>query len=134
MFPRHHDHLVLGTFGPPFLRIPVRLAVPDLTSHLSIVGATNSGKSRLLAHIALSLIRRGKGVTFLDPHGDAARLVMAHLVARGVCDDPAAFRRITYLDLPAGDAVWRYAPFNILDQPFDAPTTARLVLEAFRRA
>jgi len=70
----------------------------------------------------------------LDPHGDAARLVLASLVARGVYADPAAFDRITYLDLPAAARRGRYTPLNILDQPFDTPTTARLVLEAFRRA
>ncbi len=44
------------------------------------------------------------------------------------------FDRITYLDLPGAARVGRYAPFNILEQPFDTPTTSRLVLEAFRRA
>jgi DNA helicase HerA-like ATPase len=128
------DQLVLGTFGPPFLHIPVGIPVAALTTHVHIAGATNSGKSRLLAHIALSLITAGEGVTLLDPHGDAARLVLGHLVARGVYDNPAAYGRIAYLDLPAAARVWRYAPLNILAQPFDAPTTARLVLEAFRRA
>ncbi|MDQ2786760.1 MAG: hypothetical protein M3Y58_17360 [Chloroflexota bacterium] len=106
----------------------------ELTNHVHITGATNSGKSRLLAQIALSLIAQGEGVTLLDPHGDAAWLVMAHLVARGVYNDRDAYERITYLDLPAASRVWRYTPFNILNQPFDAPTTARLVLEALRRA
>jgi DNA helicase HerA-like ATPase len=131
---RHADQLILGTFGPPPLRIPVRIPVAALTNHLHISGATNSGKSRLLAHIALSLIERGEGVTLLDPHGDTVRLVLGHLVARGLYADPATYERISYLDLPAAARVWRYAPLNILDQPFDAPTTARLVLEAFRRA
>jgi len=116
------------------LRIPVHINVADLTSHVHISGTTASGKSRLLAHLALSLIRRGEGVTFLDPHGDAARLVMAHLVADGFYGDDTAYERLTYLDLPAAARVGRYVPFNILEQSFDTPTTARLVLEAFRRA
>ncbi len=128
------DHITLGTFGPRGFRIPVHLRVAELTNHVSITGATNSGKSRLLAHLALALIARGEGVTMLDPHGDAARLVMTQLVARGVYDDSDAYERITYLDLPAASRVWRYMPFNILDQPYDAPTTARLVLEALKRA
>lgn len=132
---RHTRHqLVLGTFGPPLLRIPVRLPVADLAQHVAILGAPNSGKSRLLAHLALSLIERGEGVTLLDPHADTARLVLSHLVQRGVFADPSAFGRIAYLDVPAAARVWRYTPFNILDQPFDTPTTSRLVLEAFKRA
>jgi len=131
---RRAAQIPVGSFGPAFFRVPVSLAVADLTSHVHITGTTNSGKSRLLAHLALSLIERGEGVTLLDPHGDAARLVMAHLVAGGIYADPAAFDRITYLDLPAAARRGRYTPLNILEQPFDTPTTARLVLEAFRRA
>lgn len=132
-FPESAHHLPLGSFGPPLFRIPVRLPVAALTNHVHITGATNSGKSRLLASLCVSLIERGEGVTLIDPHGDAARLVMAHLVARGIYSDPHAFDRITYLDLPAAARRGRYTPLNILEQ-FHTPTTARLVLEAFRRA
>ncbi len=134
IYPTRSHQIPLGTFGPRLLRIPVPLRVTELTNHAHVTGATNSGKSRLLAHLALSLIERGEGVTLLDPHGDAAQLVLAHLVADGVYDDPDAYKRITYLDLPAAARVWRFVPFNILDQSFDPPTTARLVLEALRRA
>ncbi len=114
---RRAAHIPIGSFGPALLRVPVSLAVADLTSHVHITGTTNSGKSRRLAHLAVALIERGEGVTMLDPHGDAARLVLA-----------------SYLDLPAAARRGRYTPLNILEQPFDTPTTARLVLEAFRRA
>lgn len=134
MTEQRHHHLTVGTFGPPFLRLPVGIPVANLTNHVHVTGTTNSGKSRLLAHLALSLIRRGEGVTFLDPHGDTARLVIGYLVADGFFADPGAYERLTYLDLPAASRVGRYTPFNILHQPFDTPTTARLVLEAFRRA
>lgn len=131
---RRAAHIPVGSFGPALLRVPVHLPVADLTSHVHITGTTNSGKSRLLAHLAVSLIARGEGVTLIDPHGDAARLVIAHLIARGVYADSGAYERITYLDLPAAARRGRYTPLNILEQPFDTPTTARLVLEAFRRA
>src|SRR4051812_19040309 len=126
MFTQRAHQIILGTFGPPLCRIPVHLGVADLTSHVHITGATNSGKSRLLAHLALSLISKGEGVTMLDPHGDAARLVMARLIAAGFFADDEAYDRLTYLDLPAASRVGRYSAFNILEQPFDTPTTARL--------
>ncbi len=134
LFSRGSHHLLIGSFGPRFCRIPVHLDVAELATHLSVTGATGSGKSRWLAHLAVSLIERGEAVTVLDPHGDTARLILHSMIACGVYDDPAAYDRITYLDLPAAARVRRYTPFNILDQPFDAPTTARLVLEALRRA
>ncbi len=130
----HSHQLVIGTFGPRVCRIPVHLDVAALTTHLSATGATGSGKSRWLAHLAVSLMMQGEAVTVLDPHGDTARLILATLIDRGVYDDFTAFERITYLDLPAASRVGRYLPLNILDQPFDTPTTARLVLEALRRA
>jgi DNA helicase HerA-like ATPase len=125
LYRNNSHHLTLGTFGPPFLRIPVGLPVADLTSHVHITGTTNSGKSGLLAHLAVSLIERGEGVTLIDPHGDAARLVLAHLVNRGVYDDARAYERITYLDLPAAARVWRYTPLNILAQSFAIPRRPR---------
>jgi hypothetical protein len=134
MFRQRAHQIVLGTFGPPLYRIPVHLDVADLTNHVHVTGTTKSGKSRLLAHLALSLIAAGEGVTFIDPHGDAARLVMGHLIARGFFDDGRGYERLLYLDLPAAARVGRYSAFNILHQPFDTPTTARLVLEALRRA
>jgi len=133
----HHSrshHIVIGTYGPRHLRIPVRLGVAELTTHLGVTGATGTGKSRWLAHLAVSLIMQGEAVTVLDPHGDTARLILATLIAYGVYDDPAAFDRITGLNLPAAARLGRYPPLNILDQPSAAPTTGRLVLEALRRA
>ncbi|MHB8644650.1 MAG: type IV secretory system conjugative DNA transfer family protein [Thermomicrobiales bacterium] len=133
LFSRSHQ-IPIGSFGPRPLRIPVHLNVAELATHLSVTGATGSGKSRWLARLAVSLITQGEAVTVLDPHGDTARLILATLIARGVYDGPHAFERITYLDLPEASRVGRYVPFNILNQPFDTPTTARLVLEALRRA
>jgi len=130
---RVFHRIPLGTYGLPPFRVPVTLPVARLTEHLHVIGASGTGKSRALAHLALSLLSRGEAVTLLDPHGDTARLVFTTLVARGVFADPSAHERITYLDLPAAARRGRSMAFNILEQPFDTPTTARLVLEAFRR-
>jgi len=130
---RAFHRVPLGTYGLPPFRVPVTLPIARLTEHLHVVGASGTGKSRALAHLTLSLLARGEAVTLLDPHGDTARLVFTALVARGVFADPGAYERITYLDLPAAARRGRYAALNILEQPFDAPTTARLVLEALRR-
>ncbi len=134
LFHDQTDQLVMGTYGPPPFRLSVRLPVAALTTHLRVAGVSGMGKSRYLAHLFLSLIRQGYAATLLDPHADTARLILGHLVAGGFYTDPTAFERVAYWDLPGAAAVGRYLPLNVLDQPFDAPTVARLVLEALRRA
>jgi len=128
------DQLPVGFYGPSFFKRWVHLPVADLTRHVFVQGVTGVGKSRWLAHLALSLIRRGEGVTVLDPHGDTARLIFAHLVVDGVYRDPDAYERVTYLDLPAGARVRRYVPLSPLDPTLDTPTAAGRVLEALQRA
>jgi len=128
------DQLPVGFYGPPFFKRWVRLPVVDLTRHAFVQGVTGVGKSRWLAHLALTLIRRGEGVTVFDPHGDTARLIFSHLVADGLYTDPQAYDRVTYLDLPAGARVRRYMPLSPLDPHMDTPTAAGRVLEALQRA
>ena len=95
------DQLPVGYYGPSFLKRWVRLPLADLTRHAFVEGVTGVGKSRWLAHLALTLIRRGEGVTVLDPHGDTARLIFASLVAEGFYRDRAAYDRVD-LSRPAG--------------------------------
>lgn len=126
--------IALGTYGPPFLRLPFRLPVAEAKTHMHCIGITGSGKSRFLAGLYLELYRRGLSATLIDPHGDLSRLVLATLVHRGAFRNPQAFKNILYLDLPAAERQGRFLPFNVLNQPYDAHTTARAVLEALKRA
>jgi hypothetical protein len=48
----------------------VGLAVPDARHHLHVMGATGSGKSTLIANLALDDIRNHRGVIVIDPKGD----------------------------------------------------------------
>jgi hypothetical protein len=76
----------------------------------------------------------GMPATLIDPHGDLAELVLAHLVQRGTFTDPTAYDKLVYLDLPAAEAQGRYFRFNYLSQPYSDQAMAELVAEAFRRA
>ena len=49
---------------------PVGVAVPDARQHFHIMGATNSGKSTLMACMILDDVRARRGVLVLDPKGD----------------------------------------------------------------
>jgi hypothetical protein len=101
---------------------------------MHVLGKTGSGKSYFLAGLFLSMHQAGMPATLIDPHGDLAELVLSHLVQRGVYNDPEAYDRLVYLDLPQAASTGRYLPFNYLSQPYDDHAMAELVAEAARRA
>ncbi len=51
----------------------------DRKRHMYIVGKTGTGKSFLLQTMIYQDIRNGKGLAFLDPHGDAAEWVIERI-------------------------------------------------------
>src|SRR3712207_3068385 len=117
-----------------FARRTLRISPKQARAHMHVLGKTGSGKSYFLAGLFLAMHRIGMPVTLIDPHGDLAELVLTHLVASGEYEDPAAYDRLIYLDLPHGAAEQRYLPFNYLEQPYDDHAMAGLVTEAARRA
>src|SRR5437764_6890326 len=104
----------LGTYGPLLFQRSLTLPPSKLATHVHVIGVSGSGKSRFLAHLYLSLLRAGLSATLIDPHGDLARLVLSHLVADGVFNDPEASERIVYLDIPTAARAGKYLPFNVL--------------------
>jgi ABC-type transporter Mla maintaining outer membrane lipid asymmetry ATPase subunit MlaF len=51
----------------------------DPAQHSYIIGASGSGKTRLLRNILIQMIARGDGVGFLDSHGDTAEELLDHI-------------------------------------------------------
>jgi hypothetical protein len=125
----------LGTTGRgPFSR-PFSLSLDEARTHAHVIGKSGSGKSYWLTSWVCSLMRSGHGVIFLDPHGDTARFILSHLVADGFFDDPSAFERLLYLDIPQAARQRRYLPLNWLRQPHVGPhALASNIKEAFHRA
>ncbi|MEY9887675.1 DNA helicase HerA-like ATPase [Catenulispora sp. MAP5-51] len=64
-----YGHKVLGDADTSPIR-PVGVAVPDTRQHFHIMGATNSGKSTLMARMILDDVAARRGVLVLDPKGD----------------------------------------------------------------
>lgn len=44
----------------------------DLDRHVYVLGRTGTGKTTLLEHLLVALVRRSEGCALLDPHGDLA--------------------------------------------------------------
>ena len=55
---------------------PVYIAEDDRRRHMYIIGRTGTGKSELLKSMMLQDILAGKGLCFIDPHGDAAEEIL----------------------------------------------------------
>ncbi len=56
---------------------PIYLAEDDRRRHMYIIGRTGTGKSELLKSLMLQDILAGKGLCFIDPHGDAAEEMLS---------------------------------------------------------
>jgi len=52
---------------------PIDFSIDARRRHLYLIGATGVGKSSLMERLALSDIRAGHGVCFIDPHGQSAQ-------------------------------------------------------------
>jgi CxxC-x17-CxxC domain-containing protein len=48
----------------------------DRRRHMYIIGKTGMGKTNLLENMAIQDIRSGKGICFIDPHGEAAEKML----------------------------------------------------------
>jgi hypothetical protein len=62
--------LYLGTSTYRGLKRPVYISDDDRRRHMYIIGKTGTGKSELLKELIMQDIRAGKGICFMDPHGD----------------------------------------------------------------
>ena len=70
---------------------PVRLTAADACHHVHLLGATGSGKSTLIANLALHDIQAGRGVVVIDPKGDLVSDLLDRLPER-------ALERLVLLD------------------------------------
>lgn len=65
------EGLFLGHSTYRGLRRPVYISDQDRQRHMYIIGKTGTGKSKFLQSMILQDIEAGKGLCFMDPHGDA---------------------------------------------------------------
>lgn len=92
--PRIRPHRrVLGRATAPGEARELGLSVEDARQHLHVIGPTGTGKSTLLANLALADIRAGRGVVVIEPKGDLVEDILARLPSERAGDvvvfDPA---------------------------------------------
>jgi hypothetical protein len=55
---------------------PVYISEDDRRRHMYIIGKTGTGKTELIKDLVMQDIEAGKGICFMDPHGDAVRDIL----------------------------------------------------------
>lgn len=102
---------------------PFTIPAETRARHLHIIGQTGTGKTSLLLNLLTQDFASGRGVCFLDPHGDAAAAAIA-LIPR------SRAHHLIYLDLTNLD---RPVGLNFLSDvsPDQRPTLANEIVAAF---
>jgi type IV secretory pathway TraG/TraD family ATPase VirD4 len=100
------------------------IAQSDRLQHLYVIGQTGTGKSTLLENLIKQDIEAGRGLAFLDPHGDS--------VSRLVRELPASRRPdLVYLDVPDIRSTVGFNPLEAVPVSQRA-LAASGIIEAFR--
>lgn len=88
----------------------------DRRKHVYVIGKTGTGKSTLIANMAINDIRNGEGVAVVDPHGDLSEILLDYIPAHRIND-------IAYLDA----ALASKRPFRMNLFEVKTPEQAELV-------
>ena len=120
------DRVVLGRVG--FLSYTVPNIARD--THVYVIGASGTGKSKLLESLFVADVKAGRGCGLIDPHGDLARDTLAHLLSDGFFASPDSLKRVIYFDPARTDFTME---FNVLKSRLPPYTIANQIIEAIRR-
>jgi len=71
-----NEGLHLGVSSYRGIKREVYISNEDRMRHLYIIGKTGTGKSEMLKDMILQDVREGKGLCFMDPHGDAVEDIL----------------------------------------------------------
>src|SRR3954467_2295950 len=85
----------LSLFGINAWEQPVGLSQASRQYHALLLGKTGGGKWTAMQNLIIQDILAGRGLCFIDPHGQDAQALLSMI-------PPWRFDQVTYLD-PAGD-------------------------------
>lgn len=84
MSPQPYKISTLGLAHDRAGGAPYGILLADRLMHLHVIGQTGTGKSTLLANLALQDAAHGFGFCLIDPHGDLADAVAARLGPKAI--------------------------------------------------
>jgi len=78
----------------------------DRRKHLYIVGKTGTGKSTMIANMAINDMRNGEGVAVIDPHGDLTNVLLDFIPSHRIND-------VAYLDPSDAEHPFHLNPLEV---------------------
>jgi len=102
----NNDVVLFGETNFRNKKVTFGIKIDDRRRHIYIVGKTGMGKSELLKTLAIQDIQVGRGLAFVDPHGDPVEDLFDHIPEERVKD-------VVYIN-PA-DLEYPIA-FNVMEQ------------------
>lgn len=82
------------------------IKAPDRRKHVYVIGKTGTGKSTLIANMAISDIRNRKGLAVVDPHGDLCEILLNYIPSYRVND-------VIYLDPSDPERAFALNPLEV---------------------
>ncbi len=67
-------------------RLKFGIKLKDRSRHTYVIGKTGMGKSTLLENLAIQDIQAGRGLSFIDPHGKTAELLLEYVPKERIKD------------------------------------------------
>jgi hypothetical protein len=81
----------------------------DRRRHMYVIGKTGTGKSTMLANMAINDLKNGEGLCVIDPHGDLVETLLDYIPSNRINDvvyfDPGDTERTIKLNLFEGENV-----------------------------
>lgn len=81
-----HEVVLFGETNFRNKKVSFGIKMDDRRRHIYIIGKTGMGKSELLKTIAIQDIQRGRGLAFIDPHGDPVEDLLDHIPEERIKD------------------------------------------------
>ena len=120
----------------------IRLTDGDRRRHLYTIGQTGAGKSTFLQELAKQDVKNGKGICFIDPHGDAIEDILTAVPKERAEDvvffDPSDMERpfglnMLEFDRPEEKTFVVNEMINIFDKLYDLKATGGPMFEQYMR-
>jgi len=136
------EGILLGYNDYRGVQTEIRLTDADRRRHLYVIGQTGVGKSTFLQEIAKQDVRNGKGMCFIDPHGDAIEDIMSAIPRERAEDviyfDPSDTERpfglnMMEYDKPEEKTFVVNELINIFDKLYDLKATGGPMFEQYMR-